>query len=125
MGIAASDDLGMLAHPLEFILAEPYEEFLNRLKEILAEREVEQIIVGMPRNMDGSYGPQALKVQDFVAALKKSVVVPVQTWDERLTSVAAERQLREAGVNAKQAKAKVDASAAAVMLQSYLDSFSG
>jgi len=124
MGIAASDDLGMLAHPLEFILAEPYEEFLNRLKEILAEREVEQIIVGMPRNMDGSYGPQALKVQDFVAALKKSVVVPVQTWDERLTSVAAERQLREAGVNAKQAKAKVDASAAAVMLQSYLDSFS-
>ena len=125
MGIAASDDLGMLAHPLEFILAEPYEEFLNRLKEILAERQVAQIVVGMPRNMDGSYGPQALKVQDFVAALKKSVVVPVQTWDERLTSVAAERQLREAGVNAKQAKAKVDASAAAVMLQSYLDSFSG
>ena len=125
MGIAASDELGMLAHPLEFILAEPYEGFLTRLKEILAEREVEQIVVGMPRNMDGSYGPQALKVQDFVAALKKSVVVPVQTWDERLTSVAAERQLREAGVNAKQAKAKVDASAAAVMLQSYLDSFSG
>ena len=124
IGIAASDDLGMLAHPLEFILAEPYEGFLKRLKEILTERQVEQMVVGMPRNMDGSYGPQALKVQNFVAALKKSVVVPVQTWDERLTSVAAERQLREAGVNAKKAKAKVDASAAAVMLQSYLDSFS-
>jgi putative Holliday junction resolvase len=125
MGIAASDDLGMLAHPLEFILAEPYEGFLKRLKEILAKRQVEQIVVGMPRNMDGSYGPQALKVRDFVAALKNSVVVPVRTWDERLTSVAAVKQLREAGVNAKQAKAKVDASAAAVMLQSYLDSFSG
>jgi putative Holliday junction resolvase len=60
-----------------------------------------------------------------VAALKNSVVMPVQTWDERLTSVAAEKQLREAGVNAKKAKAKIDASAAAVMLQSYLDSFSG
>ena len=125
MGIAASDELGMLAHPLEFILAEPYEGFLKRLKEILAEREVEQIIVGMPRNMDGSYGSQALKVQDFVAALKNSVVVPVRTWDERLTSVAAERQLREAGVNAKAAKSKVDASAAAVMLQAYLESLAG
>ena len=80
MGIAASDELGMLAHPLEFILAEPYEGLLKRLIEILAEREVEQIVVGMPRNMDGSYGPQALKVQDFVAALKNSVVVPVRTW---------------------------------------------
>jgi putative Holliday junction resolvase len=125
MGIAASDELGMLAHPLEFILAEPYEGFLKRLKEILAEREVEQIVVGMPRNMDGSYGSQALKVQDFVAALKNSVVVPVRTWDERLTSVAAERQLREAGVNAKAAKSKVDASAAAVMLQAYLESLAG
>ena len=122
MGIAASDELGMLAHPLEFILAEPYDGFLKRLKEILAEREVEQIVVGMPRNMDGSYGPQALKVQDFVAALKNSVVVPVRTWDERLTTVTAERQLREAGVNAKAAKLKVDASAAAVILQAYLDS---
>ena len=125
MGIAASDDLGMLAHPLEFILAEPYEGFLKRLKEILVEREVEQIVVGMPRNMDGSYGSQALKVQDFVAALKNSVVVPVRTWDERLTTVTAEKQLREAGVNAKVAKSKVDASAAAVMLQAYLDSLAG
>ena len=124
MGIAASDDLGMLAHPLEFILTEPYEAFLTRLKTIMAERQIEQIVVGMPRNMDGSYGPQALKVRDFVATLKNSVTVPVQTWDERLTSVAAEKQLREAGVNAKKMKAKVDASAAAVMLQSYLDSFS-
>ena len=72
MGIAASDPLGMMAHPLEFIPSEPFDEFLIRLKEILAERETEQIIVGMPRNMDGSIGPQALKVEDFVAVLKKS-----------------------------------------------------
>ncbi|SVB77744.1 uncharacterized protein METZ01_LOCUS230598 [marine metagenome] len=125
IGIAVSDDLGMLAHPLEYILVEPYEVFLKRLKTIVAERQIEQIVVGMPRNMDGSYGPQALKVQGFMEKLKKSVVVPIQSWDERLTSVSAMKNLREAGVNAKKAKAKVDASAAAVMLQAYLDSLAG
>jgi putative Holliday junction resolvase len=124
MGIAASDPLGMMAHPLEFISSEPFDGFLVRLKEILAERETEQIIVGMPRNMDGSIGPQALKVEDFVAVLKKSVTVPVRTWDERLTTVVAEDKLREAGVSMREAKKKVDASAAAVMLQDYMDSFS-
>ena len=124
MGIAASDPLGMMAHPLEFIPSEPFDGFLVRLKEILAERETEQIIVGMPRNMDGSIGPQALKVEDFVAVLKKSVTVPVRTWDERLTTVMAEDKLREAGVSMRDAKKKVDASAAAVMLQDYMDSFS-
>ena len=124
MGIAASDPLGMMAHPLEFIPSEPFDEFLIRLKEILAERETEQIIVGMPRNMDGSIGPQALKVEDFVAVLKKSVTVSVHTWDERLTTVMAEDKLREAGVSVRDAKKKVDASAAAVMLQDYMDSFS-
>ena len=92
MGIAGSDALGMMAHPLECIPAGPFEEFLRRLKEILAERETEQIVVGMPRNMDGSFGPQALLVQDFVAVLKKSVTVPVVTWDERLTSAVAEER---------------------------------
>ena len=125
MGIAVSDSLGMLAHPLEFINAQPFEKFLERLKEILVERETEQIIVGMPRNMDGSIGPQALKVEDFVATLKKSVVIPVLTWDERLTTVMAEDKLREAGLNVREAKKRVDASAAAVMLQDYMDSISG
>lgn len=125
MGIAASDSLGMLAHPLEFINAQPFDKFLERLKEILAQRETEQIIVGIPRNMDGSIGPQALKVEDFVATLKKSVVIPVLTWDERLTTVIAEDKLREAGVNVREAKKRVDASAAAVMLQDYMDSISG
>ena len=125
MGIAARDSLGMLAHPLQFINAQPFDKLLERLKEILAERETEQIIVGMPRNMDGSIGPQALKVEDFVATLKKSVLIPVLPWDERLSTVMAEDKLREAGVNAREAKKRVDASAAAVMLQDYMDSISG
>ena len=63
MGVAVSDELGMIAQPLEFIPAEPFAKFLDRLKEILREKQVELILVGMPRNMDGSYGPAALKVQ--------------------------------------------------------------
>ena len=123
MGIAVSDELGILAQPLEFIPANPFDKFLARLKEILGDREIEQILVGMPRNMDGSYGPQALKVQDFVAVLKKSVLQPIKTWDERLTTVQAVGALRASGKKAKQQKAKVDAAAAAVLLQGYLDSF--
>ncbi len=125
MGIAVSDDLGMLAHPLEFIPADPFHKFLARLKEILEAKEIDQILVGMPRNMNGSYGPQALKVQDFVAVLKKAVLQPVRTWDERLTTVQAAGALRAIGKKAKQQKDKVDAAAAAVLLQGYLDSLSG
>ena len=123
MGIAVSDELGMLAQPVGFIPAEPFEEFLAELKGLLAEREVEQVLVGMPRNMDGSYGPQALKVQDFVAVLKRAVSQPVKTWDERLTTVQAAGKLRASGKKARQQKEKVDAAAAAVLLQGYLDSF--
>jgi len=97
-------------------------EFLARLKILLRDKEVDLILVGMPRNMDGSYGPAALKVQDFVAALRGAVTVPLKMWDERLTSVQANRFLIEAGVRRDQRKGKVDKTAAAILLQSYLDS---
>ena len=122
MGIAMSDELGVIAQPLEFILAEPFAEFLSRLREIIRDQQVELILVGMPRNMDGSYGPAALKAQEFVAVLKSSVAIPIQTFDERLTSVQAHRFLTEAEVRGRQRKDKVDKSAAAILLQSYLDS---
>jgi len=121
MGIAASDELGMIAQPLEFIPAEPFAGFLGRLKEIIREKQVELILVGMPRNMDGSFGPAALKVQEFVAVLKTSVAIPIQTVDERLSSVQAHRFLTEAGVRGRRRREKVDKSAAAVLLRSYLD----
>jgi len=121
MGVALSDELGMIAQPLEFIPAEPFAEFLNRLKEILHDKQVELIVVGMPRNMDGSYGAAALKVQEFVAVLKDAVAIPIKTLDERLTSVQAHRFLTEAEVRGRQRKEKVDKSAAAILLQSYLD----
>jgi len=122
IGIAVSDELKLIAQPLEFIPAEPFLAFLTRLKELLRMKEVELVLVGMPRNMDGSYGPAALKVQEFVAALRSAISVPIQTWDERLTSVQANRFLIEGEVRREKRKEKVDKMAAAILLQSYLDS---
>lgn len=122
IGVAVSDELKMIAQPLEFISAEPFADFLTRLTQLLAEKQVELILVGMPRNMNGSYGPAALKVEEFVAALRRSVAVPIKTWDERLTSAQANRYLIEGNVRRDKRKEKVDQTAAAILLQSYLDS---
>ena len=124
IGVAISDELRMIAQPLEFILAEPFAEFLARLKQIIREKEIEMILVGMPRNMDGSYGPAALRVQEFVAVLKDSIAVPLKTWDERLTSAQANRFLIQGNVRREKRKEKVDKAAAAILLQSYLDNLS-
>lgn len=121
MGVAVCDEMEMMAQPLEFIPAEPFDQFLARLKTLIKEKEIELIVVGMPRNMDGSYGPAALKVQEFVAILKDALAVPIQTWDERLTTTQAHRLLREGGQRRQQRKQTVDGAAAAILLQSYLD----
>lgn len=122
VGVAVSDELKMIAQPLEFIPAEPYAAFLDRLKTILREKAVELILVGMPRNMDGSYGPAALKAREFAAVLKEALTVPIETWDERLTTVQAQRFLIEGGIRRGKRKEKIDKTAAAILLQSYLDS---
>src|SRR5580692_2422296 len=124
IGLALSDELGMIAQPLEFVPAEPFSGVLARLKEIIHEKQVELLLVGMPRNMDGSYGPAALKVEEFVAVLKTALTTPIKTWDERLTSAQANRFLIQANVRREKRKEKVDKTAAAILLQSYLDSFS-
>jgi putative Holliday junction resolvase len=124
VGVAVSDDLKILALPLEFIPAEPFAACLTRLKQLLTEKEVELIVIGMPRNMDGSYGPAAEKVKAFVAALTPEITTSIRLWDERLSSVQAHRMLRQAGHKTKQHKGKVDQTAAAILLQSYLDSLS-
>jgi putative Holliday junction resolvase len=122
MGIAVSDELKTIAQPLEFIPAEPFDAFLARLKELLREKDVELILIGMPRNMDGSYGPASEKVREFIEMLKKDLAVPIRTWDERLTSVQANRFLIASNTRRDKRKEKVDQTAAAILLQSYLDS---
>ena len=122
MGIAISDELKMIAQPLEFISAEPFSGFLDRIKFLLSEYEVELLLLGMPRNMDGSYGDASIKVKEFEAILKKSTTIPIKTFDERLTSVQANRALTQGRVKKKNKRKNVDAMAAAILLQSYLDS---
>ena len=122
MGIAISDEMRTIAQPLEYILAEPLDKFFDRLAQIIADKQISLIVVGVPRNMDGTYGPAAAKVQEFITALKEAVAVPIKTWDERLTSVQANRYLIEADVRRSKRKEKVDKTAAAILLQSYLDS---
>ncbi len=121
IGVAASDELRLMASPLEQIPAEPFGDFLARMKVLIREKEADLILVGLPRNMDGSYGPAAVKVQEFVAVLREALTIPVRTWDERLTSVQAHRFLQEGQVRGRDRKGKVDKSAAAILLQSYLD----
>ena len=121
IGVALSDETATLAQPLEFIPAEPFAKFLDRLRQIAQDRQVGEIVVGLPRNMNGTYGPAAESARKFAAAVGAALGVPVKTWDERLTSVQANRFLIEAGMRREQRKVKADQSAAAILLQSYLD----
>jgi putative holliday junction resolvase len=122
IGVAVSDELKLIAQPLEFIPAEPFLAVLKRLRELISEKQVESILIGMPRNMNGSYGPAADKVREFIALLRNEITVPIKTWDERLTSAQANRFLIEGNVRRETRKEKVDQMAAAILLQSYLDS---
>ena len=124
VGVAISDELRMIARPVEFIPAEPFMALVDRVKELIRDQQVELIVVGMPRNMDGTYGEAATKAREFVAALKDVIVVPIRTWDERLTTVSAAKALRSGGTKAANQRGKIDAAAAAVLLQGYLDRLS-
>ena len=121
VGVAVSDETKTIAQPLEYILTEPFAPFLERLKKLIVEKEVEIILVGMPRNMDGSYGPAAQKVETFVAVLRGAITVPIKTLDERLTTAQANRVLIQGNVRRDKRKENVDKMAAAILLQSYLD----
>ena len=122
IGVAVSDEFKMIATPLEFIPAEPFDQAAARLQDIIRDKQVELILLGMPRNMDGTYGPAAEKVKEFAAALQARISTPIKFWDERLTSVQANRALIQANVRRDRRKQVVDKMAAALLLQSYLDS---
>lgn len=125
IGVALSDEMKMIASPLEYIPADPPEKVIERLQQLIREKEVELILIGMPRNMDGTYGPAAEKVKAFIEMLQPHLTAPFKTWDERLTSVMANRALLQGNVRRDQRKEKVDKMAAAILLQSYLDSRPG
>jgi putative Holliday junction resolvase len=119
LGIAISDPLCIIAQPLETYNGPQSPQYIARMA---IEQDVEQIIVGLPLNMNGTKGPQADAVQVFVEKLRAQVAVPVEMLDERLTSVEATRQLHAAGRKVGKDKGAVDRRAAAILLQHYLDS---
>jgi putative Holliday junction resolvase len=123
IGVAASDDLGMLAHPLETIHVKS-SDVKKRILALAVERGAQTIVVGMPRNMDGSYGAAATKSKEFIEALRSSTEIRVIAWDERLTTVSAQRSLHEAGKNTKKQRPIIDQVAAQIILQGWLDSVS-
>lgn len=122
IGLAISDDLGMLAHPLETIVLKTTPDALGRIAQIVEREKIGTIILGMPRNMNGTYGPASEKVRAFAEALRTRVPCEVRLWDERLTSVAAQRSLHESGRNAKNSREVIDQVAAQLILQGWLDS---
>jgi putative holliday junction resolvase len=121
IGLAVSDELGMLAHPLETFPAASSKKLMERIAAIVRERTIERIVVGLPRNMDGSVGSAAAEALTFVETLRAQLSCPVVTWDERLTTVAANRALQEAGRKTRTTRGQVDQVAAQMILQGYLD----
>jgi putative Holliday junction resolvase len=121
VGLAVSDPLGITAQGLETFETDNTEKLVAHLQKIIAEYAVEQIIVGLPLNLDGSRGEQAIAVERFMEVLKSRFGLPVVPWDERMSTMAAERAMHEMGGKAKGQKGKVDRIAAVLILQSYLD----
>jgi putative holliday junction resolvase len=119
IGVAISDELQLLAHPLETISTN--QQATARVAEIVRERNVDHVVVGIPKRMNGQIGLAATEVLDFVEKLRAILPCPVVTWDERLTTAAAHRALRETGKKTRQTRGYVDQVAAQMILQGYLD----
>lgn len=122
IGIALSDPLGYTAQGITTIRRKKEEEDIKQLKELCEKYEVDTIVCGLPKNMNGTIGFQSEKVLRFCEVIKENIDVPIKMWDERLTTVAANRAMLEADLSRKKRKKLVDKIAATFILQGYLDS---
>jgi putative Holliday junction resolvase len=127
VGVAISDALLITAQGIEIVRREQENKLrrtLARIEELIKEYEVDKIVLGLPKNMDGSIGERAEKTLEFKAMLERRTGLEVILWDERLTTVAADRLMMEVGVRREDRKKYVDSIAATFILQGYLDSVS-
>ncbi|PLR93858.1 Holliday junction resolvase RuvX [Bacillus sp. T33-2] len=124
VGIALSDEFGWTAQGLETLNINEEEKVFGfeQIGQIIKEYDVSKIVVGLPKNMNGTIGPRGEASQFFAGELEKRFGLPVVLWDERLTTIAAERVLLEADVSRKKRKKVIDKMAAVMILQGYLDS---
>lgn len=122
IGVAVSDLLGLTAQGVETIRRTNIKEDLKKLETLIKNKEVDKIVVGLPKNMNGTVGPQGEKVLAFVERMRKRFTQEIILWDERLTTVAAEKTLIDADVSRGKRKQVIDMVAATYILQGYLDS---
>lgn len=122
IGLALSDPTGVIAQPLSVLTRRSPAEDMAALGKLIADHEVERVVIGLPRMMDGRLDAAAAAAKEFGSELARVTSRPVEYWDERLTTVAAERYLVAQGKRRRQRRADVDRMAAALLLQSYLDS---
>ncbi len=121
IGLALGDETGTIAQPLDYIDGGAAAKVSLELARLCAERKIGKIVVGVPLRLDGKPSEQTERTLAFVAELRRATTIPVAQWDERLTSVQAERTLLEGNVRRSERKQKIDKLAAQIMLQSYLD----
>lgn len=122
IGVSMSDLFGWTAQGIEVIDQKLVKDAMGRIAQLVKEYEVESIVVGLPKNMNGTVGPSGEYCIAFAEQVRQIINLPVQLWDERLTTVAAERALLEADVSRRKRKQVIDKMAAAILLQNYLDS---
>ena len=125
VGIAVSDDLGLLAHPRPFLDGKSRKPLLAALVAMVRDEGIERFLLGLPLEMSGDEGPAARRVMAFAQELANAAGVDIELVDERLTTVEAAQQLRQSGIRAREGKSLVDGVAAAVILQSWLDARRG
>lgn len=121
IGLALSDPTGTIAVPLATVDTEPADRLVSRLVDVVRSQGVERLVVGLPRRLDGSHGPEAAAARRIAGDLRRAAGVPVDLVDERMTTVAAERALLSGGMKRARRKAHVDRVAATLLLQGYLD----
>ena len=121
IGLALSDPTGTLCSPLPFLENKSIRQVVSDLAALVKTHEVIGLVIGLPRNMDGTYGPSAQKVRDFIGQIQSEISLPIQTIDERLTTAQASKQLIGIGLSHKDLRKKVDSSSACIILQQYLD----
>ena len=121
IGLALSDELEITAHGLPTLYRTTSEKDLQMLLTIAHQHKVEKIVIGLPKNMDGTLGKAAQKVIGFAQCIQKLIRIPVEVWDERLSTVAVSRTLLEANISRRRRKKVVDKLSAVYILQGYLD----
>ncbi len=121
LGLAVSDELGLTAQGLPTWVSRGRSADLAHFRSLVKELDVAELVVGLPRNMNGTLGPRAEAARELARDLRDTLGLPVTLWDERLTTQAATRALTEAGLSRRRRRGRVDAVAAALILQGYLD----